>query len=60
MDGSAERGEVGSFPMWRFSGRFWVMDPETRQAWSYDRDGSPKEVPANGELTAGEISIPMV
>ena len=39
---------------------FWVLDPETRQAWSYDKGGSPKEISADGELTAGEISIPMV
>ena len=39
---------------------FWVVDPETRQAWSYDKGGRPKEVPTDGELTAGEIAIPMV
>ncbi len=39
---------------------FWVIDPETRQAWSYDKGGSPKEVPTDGEVTAGEISISMV
>ena len=39
---------------------FWVVDPETRQAWNYARGGRPIEVPADGELTAGEISIPMV
>ena len=38
---------------------FWVIDPETRQAWSYDKGGSPKVVSADGELTAGEISISM-
>ncbi|MCX6606992.1 MAG: Uma2 family endonuclease, partial [Acidobacteria bacterium] len=39
---------------------FWVVDPETRQAWSYANGEFPKEVPADGELTAGEISISMV
>ena len=39
---------------------FWVVDPETRQAWSYAKGGRPVEVPADGELTAGEISISMV
>ena len=39
---------------------FWVVDPETRQAWSYAKGEYPKEVSADGELRAGEISIPMV
>lgn len=38
---------------------FGVVGPETRQAWSYTEDGASKEVLADGELTAGEIAIPM-
>ena len=39
---------------------FWVVDPKTRQAWSYAKGEHPIQDPADGELTADEISIPMV
>ena len=38
----------------------WIIDPESRHAWEYRRDGLPEEVPPDGALTAGEISISLV
>jgi Uma2 family endonuclease len=36
----------------------WIIDPGSRRAWE-NRQGQPLiEVPPNGALTAGEISIP--
>jgi Uma2 family endonuclease len=35
----------------------WIVDPETRRAWQYQRGQRPAEVPAAGALQADGISI---
>lgn len=37
----------------------WVIDPEKRLAWQYQPATGLVEVPADGALTAGPISIPL-
>lgn len=37
----------------------WVIDPEKRTAWEYNRGGEPSKLPAGGVLRAGEFSIPL-
>jgi Uma2 family endonuclease len=38
----------------------WVIDPEKRSAWQYDKDGEPIPVSSKGVLRAGvlEVSLP--
>ena len=35
----------------------WIVDPESKQAWEYRRGHRPVEVPPEGSLTAGAISL---
>ena len=35
----------------------WIVDPEERRGWVYRSGHRPVEVPVDGSLTAGEISI---
>lgn len=37
----------------------WVIDPASRRAWVYHRNSLPNEVPANGNLEAEGIAIPL-
>ncbi len=37
----------------------WVIDPVSRRAWVYHRGSLPNEVPADGNLEAEGISIPL-
>ena len=37
----------------------WIVDPELRRAWQYS-GRAPQEVPATGNLTAGELRVSMV
>ena len=37
----------------------WIVDPETRRAWEYQRGQRPAEVPAAGALRADGIAIPL-
>ncbi|MGC2658066.1 MAG: Uma2 family endonuclease [Bryobacteraceae bacterium] len=37
----------------------WVVDPEQRTAWSYDRGAESVKLSASGTLVAGEIEIPL-
>jgi Uma2 family endonuclease len=35
----------------------WIIDPEERRAWEYKSGHRPSEVPPEGSLTAGAISV---
>ena len=37
----------------------WVIDPEQRTAWSYDRGADSVKLSESGTLLAGEIEIPL-
>ena len=35
----------------------WLIDPHNRVCWNYVAGDRPDEIPANGQLTAGEIAV---
>ena len=35
----------------------WVIDPQIRQAWQYDKGSTPIEIAPDAELTAGQIHL---
>jgi Uma2 family endonuclease len=37
----------------------WVIDPQNRRAWQYEKGSKPVEVAAGGELLAGDIHVPV-
>ncbi len=36
----------------------WIVDPEERRAWQYS-GRTPREIPATGSLTAGDLAVPL-
>ena len=37
----------------------WIVDPDAERAWEYRKGQRPREIPADGSLTAEGISIPL-
>jgi Uma2 family endonuclease len=37
----------------------WIIDPESRRAWEFQKGHRPVEIPAAGSLTADPISVPL-
>ncbi len=35
----------------------WLIDPENKQCWEYETGDRPRQVPTNGQITAGEIVL---
>ena len=35
----------------------WIVDPDNKRCWRYDRGGRPNEVPADGSISAGPIIL---